>query len=128
MFAKVVKSYPKLNVPEDIRGEEDLKVWWEKQWSQDVDVLHQVQFYRVVLDGLYRTPKSTSCINKRDRIPSYQESRDPDFHCMQSSDGEAPLVLERDPHNEQSGRALSILQVLTRPSYRLLQRLPRQLL
>ena len=50
MFAKVVKSYPKLNVPEDIRGEEDLKSWWENHWNHDRDVLHQAQFYRVILD------------------------------------------------------------------------------
>ena len=49
MFAKVVKSYPKLNVPEDIHEEEALKAWWKREWSPDV--LHQVQFYRVILDG-----------------------------------------------------------------------------
>ena len=52
MFAKVVKSYPKLNVPEDIRGEEDLKSWWEKTWGRARDVLHQAHFYRVILDGV----------------------------------------------------------------------------
>ena len=46
-FAKVIKSYPKLDVPEDIHGEEELKAWWGKQWDQERDVLHKVQFYRV---------------------------------------------------------------------------------
>lgn len=46
-FAKVVKSYPKLDVPEDIRDEEELKAWWEKQWNKERDVLHQVHFHRV---------------------------------------------------------------------------------
>lgn len=46
-FAKVVKSYPKLNAPEDIRNEDELKAWWEKQWSQERDVLHKAHFYRV---------------------------------------------------------------------------------
>ena len=59
MFAKVVKSYPKLNVPEDIHDEGELKAWWAKQWRQDkdIDVLHQVQFYRVILDG-FSAPQS----------------------------------------------------------------------
>ena len=108
MVSKVAKSYPKLNVPEDIHDEGDLKAWWSKQWGQDTDVLHQAQFYRVILDGMYR-PKSTSCINKRGRIPSYQKSRDPDLGCVPSSDGKAPLVLERDPNNEPSRRALSYI-------------------
>ena len=46
-ICKVVKSYPKLDIPEDIRGEDELKAWWEKQWNQERDVLHQARFYRV---------------------------------------------------------------------------------
>ena len=49
-YQEVIKSYPKLHVPEDIHDEEELKAWWQKQWSQERDVLHKVQFYRVVLD------------------------------------------------------------------------------
>ena len=53
-FAKVVKSYPRLDVPDDIRGEDELKAWWQKQWSQERDILHQVQFYRVGEFSQYR--------------------------------------------------------------------------
>lgn len=49
-YQEVVKSYPRLEIPEDIRGEDELKAWWEKQWNQERDVLHQARFYRVVLD------------------------------------------------------------------------------
>ena len=53
-FAKVVKSYPRLEVPEDIRGEDQLKAWWQKQWNKERDVLHRVQFYRVGELSQYR--------------------------------------------------------------------------
>ena len=49
-YQEVIKSYPKAEVPEDMRNEEELKAWWKKQWNQERDVLHKVNFYRVVLD------------------------------------------------------------------------------
>lgn len=49
-YQEVLKSYPKLDVPEDIRDEGELKAWWEKQWNKEKDILHKAQFYRVVLD------------------------------------------------------------------------------
>ena len=80
IFAKVVKSYPRFDAPEDIRDQDELKAWWEKQWNQDRDVLHQIQFYRVgkvtalpsclttlmssiVLDGRCRLVGWISCTN-----------------------------------------------------------------
>ena len=49
-YQEVVKSYPKVGVPEQLGGEDELKAWWEKRWNQERDILHRVQFYRVVLD------------------------------------------------------------------------------
>ena len=49
-YQEVVKSYPRPEVPEHIRDEQDIIDWWEKEWDRDRDVLHKVDFYRVVLD------------------------------------------------------------------------------
>ena len=44
---QVVKSYPKLEVPEGITDEAEVVEWWRKEWSRDRDVLHQIDWYRV---------------------------------------------------------------------------------
>lgn len=49
-YQEVAKSYPKLSKPEDVHGEEEVKAWWGKHWNQERDMLHQIQFYRIILD------------------------------------------------------------------------------
>ena len=46
-LVQVVRSYPKFQAPEDVRGEVQLKDWWEKHWNQEKEVLHQVMFNRI---------------------------------------------------------------------------------
>ena len=50
-----MKSYPRVEVPQDLTDEDAVIEWWKKTWDQDRDVLHKVNFYRV---GMFCDPHS----------------------------------------------------------------------
>ncbi|KAK4694056.1 hypothetical protein P7C71_g3458, partial [Lecanoromycetidae sp. Uapishka_2] len=49
----VIKSYPKCDIPKEIKGLEKKEEWWQKYWDRERGLLHRAQFYRIVLDGKY---------------------------------------------------------------------------
>ncbi|KAG8527381.1 uncharacterized protein KY384_007533 [Bacidia gigantensis] len=49
-YTEVQKSYPRAKLPEDLQTLEEKKAWWLKTWTEERGVLHQIHFYRVVLD------------------------------------------------------------------------------
>ena len=65
-YSEVVKSYPKIPLPDDINSEKDLIRWWNHRDDLARDVLHSVQWYRVVLDEAsalknYKSGTSIAC-------------------------------------------------------------------
>ena len=67
-------------------------------------------------------------MTKRSRIPSNQEPQDADVDSMQSLDGKAQVGGICNANYEQSGRAVSILQIPTGAIYRFLPRVSGKLL
>lgn len=49
-YGEVLKSYPKYNPPIDILSYEKKKEWWEAHYKKNRGPLHQISFWRVILD------------------------------------------------------------------------------
>ena len=49
-YGEVIRSYPKLNLPQDLKDREAKLAWWEKEWDANRGLLHRAHFFRVVLD------------------------------------------------------------------------------
>ena len=49
-YGEVLRSYPKNNPPLDILSYEKKKEWWEAYYKENRGPLHQIPFWRVVLD------------------------------------------------------------------------------
>lgn len=49
-YGEVLKSYPKYNPPIEILSYEKKKEWWEAHYKKNRGPLHQISFWRVVLD------------------------------------------------------------------------------
>ncbi len=47
MSAKVVRSYPKCDIPKDIKDLDAKQEWWHKEWDTKRELLHRGQFYRI---------------------------------------------------------------------------------
>lgn len=52
-YEDVRRSYPALKIPKDLEGqpEEAITAWWLENYGETVDLLHQVRWHRIVIDG-----------------------------------------------------------------------------
>ena len=50
-YSEVIKSYPKCAIPERLTRPVEKMAWWKEEWERKRNLLHRVQFYRVILDG-----------------------------------------------------------------------------
>lgn len=49
-YSEVLRSYPKYAPPKDIVSSEKKQEWWRDYYQREKGVLHQMHFYRVILD------------------------------------------------------------------------------
>jgi SNF2 family DNA or RNA helicase len=49
-YQEVLRSYPKYNPPKNLVTDEEKKAWWKTVHEGKRDLLHQIHFFRVVLD------------------------------------------------------------------------------
>ncbi|KAL6719078.1 hypothetical protein ACLMJK_003313 [Lecanora helva] len=64
-YSELMKSYPKPDIPEELKDIAEKKAWWQEQWEKR-KLLHQAQFFRVILDEAqiiknYRSRTSIAC-------------------------------------------------------------------
>lgn len=52
-YNEVLASYPRCIFPKNVEKWEAKKDWWRKEWEIKRGFLHRVQFYRVILDGIF---------------------------------------------------------------------------
>ena len=49
-YGEVVRSYPKCQVPKELKTAAEQEAWWLREWEENRDLLHRAVFYRIVLD------------------------------------------------------------------------------
>ncbi|KAI9768311.1 MAG: hypothetical protein M1840_004919 [Geoglossum simile] len=58
-YWEVLKSYPKNEPPAHLKSEEEKKAWWEHEFKKK-GILHDMTFYRVILDEAHMIKNHTS--------------------------------------------------------------------
>jgi SNF2 family DNA or RNA helicase len=49
-YSEVTRSYPQFEQPKHLATEAAQREWWEKQYAEDLGILHKINFRRIVLD------------------------------------------------------------------------------
>lgn len=52
-YSELIKSYPKYEMPADIKGPVAKQEHWQALWEEQRGVLHRAHWYRIILDGKF---------------------------------------------------------------------------
>ncbi|KGO41713.1 Helicase, C-terminal [Penicillium expansum] len=49
-YSEISSSYPDLKLPPELKTDDDIKEWWNREYEEKSGVFHQIHWHRIILD------------------------------------------------------------------------------